>query len=292
MIKKRIVSILLLALLIPAVAFAATWTWTSKYEGVTDYRYQIGSESEDGWIYVDKDTKSITLDSKNPTVVYVQLSVDGGKTWSPSGSAFYDPTVPFVPESEKEEVVELVPVSTGYTYTGRTFNMNFFAGSEYVGKKNVLSTGLAFDFVTYKPADFFDLDVKFDMGALFEPTIDGIKNPTLMDYFKNLSNLKMSYGAFSDLSLIANFYLGGFNFGLGGGGGASFIYGPSESYPTLYSIKDFNLSPYIHAIADVDIHIGKSGTFSVTYKLKYLFDQDMANNKLAHALTVGMGFGL
>ena len=76
---------------------AATWVWSTPYDNVTGYRYQIGSESEDGWIYVGSDVTSLTLDSKEETTIYVQLTVDDGRFWSPSGVATYVPqSVPTV----------------------------------------------------------------------------------------------------------------------------------------------------------------------------------------------------
>ena len=88
---------------------AATWVWSTPYDNVTGYRYQIGSESEDGWIYVGSDVTSLTLDSKEETTIYVQLTVDNGRFWSPSGVATYVPqSVPAVEHltNQDQNIVE------------------------------------------------------------------------------------------------------------------------------------------------------------------------------------------
>ena len=94
---SRIALAIAVALVAVTSLSAATWVWSTPYDNVTGYRYQIGSESEEGWIYVGSDVTSLTLDSKEETTIYVQLTVDDGRFWSPSGVATYVPqSVPAV----------------------------------------------------------------------------------------------------------------------------------------------------------------------------------------------------
>lgn len=88
---SRIALAIAVALIAVTSLSAATWVWSTPYDNVTGYRYQIGSESEEGWIYVGSDVTSLTLDSKEETTIYVQLTVDNGRFWSPSGVATYVP---------------------------------------------------------------------------------------------------------------------------------------------------------------------------------------------------------
>ena len=94
---SRVALAIAVALIAVTSLSAATWVWSTPYDNVTGYRYQIGSESEEGWIYVGSDVTSLTLDSKEETTIYVQLTVDNGRFWSPSGVATYVPqSVPTV----------------------------------------------------------------------------------------------------------------------------------------------------------------------------------------------------
>ena len=114
---NKIVLTVAVALIAVAGLGAATWVWSTPYDNVTGYRYQIGSESEDGWVEVGKDVTSLTIDSKEETTLYVQLTVDNGRFWSPSGIATYVPqSVPAVENltNQDQNVVDgvVIPTST------------------------------------------------------------------------------------------------------------------------------------------------------------------------------------
>ncbi len=99
--KKVLVLVLLISLSFSA--FAATWSWTTDYKDITNYRYQLNGEEADKWIVVSNTVKNVTLDTNVTSVLYVQQSLDNGQSWSKSGFAEYyiEPKVVVQPEVKK-----------------------------------------------------------------------------------------------------------------------------------------------------------------------------------------------
>ncbi|NLZ67514.1 MAG: hypothetical protein GX903_00695 [Spirochaetales bacterium] len=85
--KKVLVLVLLIS--ISFSAFAATWSWSSDYKNVTYYRYQLNGEEADKWTVVNKDVTSVSLDTEETAMLFVQQSLDYGQSWSKSGFAEY-----------------------------------------------------------------------------------------------------------------------------------------------------------------------------------------------------------
>ena len=118
--NKRILMIaaLLIALALPLFAVQATvdWQWEMNDPDVQYFRYQLDSESEDGWTVVPADVLSYSqsgLDGSRSYTLYLQQSYDG-INWSASASAASEPAVPaeaeFTAEPAVAEETEEIPV--------------------------------------------------------------------------------------------------------------------------------------------------------------------------------------
>ena len=109
--NKRILMIaaLLIALALPLFAVQATvdWQWEMNDPDVQYFRYQLDSESEDGWTVVPADVLSYSqsgLDGSRSYTLYLQQSYDG-INWSASASAASEPAVPAEAEFTAEPAV-------------------------------------------------------------------------------------------------------------------------------------------------------------------------------------------
>lgn len=296
------IAIVAIAILIVAASglMAATWTWSTPYDNVTGYRYQIGSENEDGWVYVGKDVKSLTLDASESTTVYVQLSVDGGRTWSPSGYAVYNPPAaqPVVVDEEEVPpvaVVSAVPINVEKSGLPFRFSFGLGVGTEYMDYRIALTPVLSFDFKNVaSPADFFALDIGFDVAGLFVPSIDF--RDGLVNALRDIGNTKFAMGASVDLALYMKFRLSNIELALGGGGGANVLFastmeGLGEDFlPTLYENDLIGLNAYALAAARFGFYFSDVVHIDGTYKFKYMFDRNIADSKMAHGVTVSLGF--
>ncbi len=129
--NKRILMIaaLLIALALPVFAVQVTvdWQWEMNDPDVQYFRYQVGSESDDGWTVVPSNVLSYSqsgLDGSLSHTLYLQQSYDG-INWSASASAASEPAVPEAVESVEaqeteeasavEEEVAVVPAETEET---------------------------------------------------------------------------------------------------------------------------------------------------------------------------------
>lgn len=90
--KRMSIFFLLIFIAITSAAAAAvtvTWNWGSSTPFIKYYRYQVGSEAEEGWSVVTSDVTSYTLQDADPAAeytLYLQQSYDG-IFWSDSAAS-------------------------------------------------------------------------------------------------------------------------------------------------------------------------------------------------------------
>jgi len=88
--KKILFAILVMALVLSPIfaiqVMNVTWQWSLDDKDVTAYRYQLNSESDEGWTVVGGDVSSYNAESLDPYTdytLYLQASYDGS-LWSES----------------------------------------------------------------------------------------------------------------------------------------------------------------------------------------------------------------
>lgn len=127
---KKVIMILfvLFALIVPVLAqqsMSVSWKWNHDDQDVSYYRYQLNSESEEGWTVVPNTVLSFEateLDPYSSYTLYLQCSYDG-ENWSESAVAVAEPLLVAPPveevavaeapveEAKVEAVVEEVAVA-------------------------------------------------------------------------------------------------------------------------------------------------------------------------------------
>lgn len=324
----------LLVLLIPVLAatglYAATWYWTSPYENVTTYRYQLDSEVG-RWTYLDGSITSVTLDVPDDSVLYVQLSLDGGRSWSPSGKAMYKPEsnnlmAPSASvvydeglelildedelelffdgeEIQEDAVAEPVVVEpeefAGPVKVSRPFDFNFGIGlgSEiipYEGRTDAnLLAAVNLDFENIASSgNVFGLDLLLSVNMYLEPA-----GGNLLDMFINpqpgLEWYKWnSYSKrySADAMLGFDFLLGSTDINIALGGGMALFM--TQNHPVLFTFDDYSANAYAAASFSLDKYIGSVFHIGLGYKFKYTFAKEdiLKNSEMTHDVVLKLGF--
>ena len=105
--KAAAVAVLLIIMLpLAAAPMSVEWSWLLDDPDISAFRYQIDSESDDGWTVLPADTDSITIDGLDSSVeyaFYLQRSYDG-ENWSESAVSYAKATetAPIEPVVEEE----------------------------------------------------------------------------------------------------------------------------------------------------------------------------------------------
>ena len=277
---KRIVVVLALFVLATFGIYASAWVWYSPYANVTNYRYQLGGEAEDGWTYVDSSVESFSVDEDSTETLYVQLSLDGGKTWSPSGMATFTPDVlagsgdeSFMPTSSARRYQTMIDVFLGFDFSD---TVNYNIGAE-LAFKNV-----------YSPVSFFGLDVALSGGAIAHPeTGNDLWNIMWAGNIVKPAYYDMAY--FVDAGLYADFYVGPFDFAMGVGGGVHFF--ENERRITLASMGTYNMNAYVFAGARLERYFGSVFHLGLSYKFKYSFGKELPG-EIGHSADLHIGLTL
>lgn len=299
--------------------FCATWTFSSPYRHIYAYRYQLNSESEDGWTYVNPDVNTVTIDdAKDGDVLYVQLSLNGN-TWSPSGMAEYVAPIKEVTSDDvvSQESVEAlegsepqeeslpdedIPSSTipliadgtttpsivGITDERRNrqfefaFDIDVGADIFYDNSLKVIPyTGLVLDFKNIaSPTYWFGFGVRVKGGASYVP-VDG----NVVNLFSG-DNLALSY--YGDVNLAFSFIVAdSVDLTLALGGGFSF---DNSLVPPLFNAGDFTFSPYVDLGASLDRYFGPLFHIGLSYYCKYYFAESFDQGLFNHNVALHLGF--
>ena len=105
--KAAAVAVLLIIMLpLAAAPMSVEWSWLLDDPDISAFRYQIDSESDEGWTVLPADTDSITIDGLDSSVeyaFYLQRSYDG-ENWSESAVSYAKATetAPIEPVIEEE----------------------------------------------------------------------------------------------------------------------------------------------------------------------------------------------
>ena len=279
----RKVALLLVMLVLSLSLSAATWVWSSPYTNVTDYRYQLGSQDEDGWTYVDSSVESLHMDINRDETLYVQLSIDGGHTWSPSGMATFMEYAPLAEPQFRSEYEAFMPYNAARKYQTM---IDAFIGFDFSSTVNYTIGGvLAFKNV-YSPNAWFGLSVNLSGGAIAAPgagtdlwTILWDGNLGKPEYYD------MRY--FTDAGLYFDFYVRDFDFAIGLGVGTHFF----ENDGAMVSLMEagtYNMNIYLFASASLDRYFGSVFHIGLGYKFKYSLGQG-GSMELGHSANFHMG---
>ena len=160
--KVIFIVLLLATVILPLSAkklMVVSWQWQLSDPDVTEYRYQLNSENEDGWTVVDAKTSSYTADGLDPYsdyTLYLQCSYDG-VNWSLSASSTAYALL------EVAEVVEeaAAPVeeSADFTLFGVNFH-NTYSGTTFtssIDKKGFVTTDDILGFIEWVNGEYPEL---------------------------------------------------------------------------------------------------------------------------------------
>lgn len=302
---KRFLSFVLLSAVMLSAASAATWYWTSPYDDVTTYRYQLNSESG-RWTYVDGRITSVDLDAPADSVLYVQLSLDGGRTWSPSGKAVYaggETAVAGgsgVAEVGNDAAATSMPFEKKQAGRPFAFNTGLALGAEIVPESGVTDVNLLcsvnLDFENIASSgDVFGLDILVSGNMYLEPgagsLLDMFINPQAGLEWYRWDAYRKRYS--TDLMLGFDFLLDSTDINIALGGGVAFFKDPS-THPVLFTVQDYSANAYATASFSMDKYFGSVFHIGLGYKFKYSFaKQDiLKNSEMTHdvALRLGLTF--
>lgn len=281
---------------------AATWYWTSPYDDVTTYRYQLDSESG-RWTYVDGRITSVELDVPADSVLYVQLSLDGGRTWSPSGKAVYLGGDDVVDHAQgpvdvgNDAVVSASDAAEKQAGRPFAFNTGIALGAEIVPEAGVTdvnllgSVNLDFENVA-SSGEVFGLDILVSGNMYLEPgagnLLDMFMNPQAGLEWYRWDAYNKRYSA--DVMLGFDFLLDSTDFNIALGGGVAFFKDPS-SHPVLFTVQDYSANAYAAASFGIDKYIGSVFHVGLGYKFKYSFAKEdiLKNSEMTHDVVLKLG---
>jgi hypothetical protein len=281
--KRLIVAIFVLMLCFSA--YSAVWTWESNYLNVTNFRYQIGGE-EGHWTVVPANVTRLETADDSSQILYVQQSLDYGRSWSPSGSAEYigledgliiEETAPLAAEDAApaaEEVEQVVATKENpddsfrlaFVFTVAPVYERAVAGS-YPFDPNAfgVEAELGFENIAGRQNASFGFDI--DAGLMLIP-----KNALGTDWFKNMfSTADSVYRAYADIIFDLRVKVSDMHLSLGIGGGAAVL---SEPGAGLMDVSGCSLVPSFAAEAKIDYAVSRYVTTGLGLKYRYDFKPD------------------
>lgn len=294
--NKRILMIaaLLIALALPLFAVQATvdWQWEMNDPDVQYFRYQLDSESEDGWTVVPADVLSYSqsgLDGSRSYTLYLQQSYDG-INWSASASAASEPAVP----SEAEFVAE--PVVTEEAAEAPVVEEVIPVEEETVEVEEVVvpETEESVEIAPVAPAAVAEDEGTFKFTLGFAGGIGmGINNDLDLD-----ARLSLQLG-FEDI--VASDVLG-FDIRLNIGAVADPVFGADEIFDNIFKLDRYRKSLYADLLiggnvkfGSAQLYLGLGGEFVADYGHnadRALFDAGNFNFNVVPTALLGLRYNV
>lgn len=288
------VFLLLAGLLFPVLLFSASWSWSSSYINVTNFRYQLDNELEDEWKIVPSNVTSLTVDGGENSVLFVQQSLDYGRSWSPSGIAKYvaDNKIMIeevkIEEAEKAEEVSVpskeeelsIPEKLPFAFfISPLYERAFNLGSPALD--NGLGLELGFSFRNNGFGLVHMVCFNLDLGLVLYPY-----PPFTSSWFSSPFSTDMSLSRYYfDILLVNSIGFKSFDISFGFGLGTSLL---NEKDMGMMNIKDHSLVPSLLASLSFDCNL--SSHMALILEAKYHYDLVSSSRGLVGLFKIGVLF--